>query len=190
MGTSARPGVHRGQAKGGFTMTIMEKAKVARPLTPGMVVTPVDALLGVWTPVVGGLVRPEALGPGLVEKVAPDGRVRVRWLDAEVDAWMDPEELLASEAGTHVISVYHCDGRGHYTRLRHRLVDGGIGCNHNWSVELRPENIVRVVRDDGAAWTFRLHSHPGLERIASIWPEQPPEDDDAEAITVAELGIG
>jgi len=169
-------------------MTTLEKTKTTQPLTRGTVVTPVDELLGVWSHA-GGLVPPETLGPGLVERVAPDGRVRVRWLDAEVDSWLDPDELKPYPAGTHVISVYHCDGHGHYARLRHRLVDGGIGCSHNWTVELRPDHIVRVVRDDGSAWTFRLNAHPGLERFAPIWSQQPPEDDDAEALTVADLAV-
>jgi hypothetical protein len=166
---------------------LLQQTKPA--LAGGTVVTPVDQLLGVWAPH-GGLVLPATLGPGVVEKVAADGRVRVHWLEAEVDAWMDPADLRPYAAGTHVISVYHCDGQGHYTRLRHRLVGGGIGCTANWIVELRPDAVVRVVRADGAAWTFRLTTHPSTERIITRWPGQPPEDDDAEALTVAELAVG
>lgn len=165
---------------------MLQKAPPA--LASGTIVTPVDHLLGVWAPH-GGLVLPERLGPGVVEKIAPDGRVRVHWLEAEVDAWLDPAELQPYAPGTHVISVYRCDGQGHNTRLRHRLVDGGIGCNANWTVELRPDAIVRVVRADGAAWTFRQTTHPVLEQIITRWPNQPPEDDDAEALTVAELAV-
>lgn len=162
--------------------------KTAQALAVGTVVTPTDELLGVWAPY-GGLVPPEGLGPGVVEKIAADRRARIHWLDAEVDSWMDPEELKPHEEGTHVISVYHCDGQGHSTRLRHRLVDGGIGCTYNWTVELRPDAIIRVVRADGAAWTFRMSTHPALERVITRWPTQPPEDDDAEAFTVAELAL-
>jgi hypothetical protein len=169
-------------------MTNLTMPQAPPALERGTLVTPVDALLGVWAPH-GGLVPPEGLGPGVIEKIAPDGRVRVHWLEAEVDAWMEAEDLRSLGANTHVISVYRCDGQGHNTRLRHRLVDGGIGCSANWTVELRPDAIIRVVRADGAAWTFRQHTHPGLERVVTRWPDQPPEDDDAEAFTVAELAL-
>jgi hypothetical protein len=53
-------------------------------------------------------------------------------------------------------------------------------------VELRPENVLRAVRDDGAAWTFRLNT--ALHCINSLWP-QPPEDADAEALAATELAV-
>jgi hypothetical protein len=162
--------------------------QVSPALQRGMVVKPVAGLIGVPAPH-GTLVFPERLGPGIIEKIAPNGRVRVRWLDAELDAWMDPEEVQPHSGGTHIISVYHADGEGHYTRLHHHLIDGGLGCAHNWWVELRPYNIIRTVRDDGSAWTFRLNTHPSVDRVSTIWPEQPPDDDAAEALMVADLAV-
>jgi hypothetical protein len=170
-------------------MTTSVMLDAPRTLKRGMVVKPAADLIGIPSPH-RNLVLPEHLGPGVVEKTAADGRVRVHWLDAELDAWMNPADLEAYAEGTRVITVYQCNGRGTYTRLRHRLVDGGIGIAYNWVVELRPGDVIRLVRDDGSAWTFHLKTHPMLDRIVTRWPDQPPEDDDAEAFTVAELAIG
>ena len=63
---------------------------------PGRVVVPADNLVGVQAED-GRLVPLERLGPGLVEQVAPDGRVGVRWLTAEFVAWMDPTDCALAE---------------------------------------------------------------------------------------------
>jgi hypothetical protein len=154
---------------------------IGQPLRPGLVVAPAAAIAGVLTPD-GSMVPREALGPGVVEKFTPDGRVRVRWMDAEFDAWMDPADLRPRGAYAHVISVYQCDGRGHNILQRRHVVDKE-GFSYNWMIELRPNDVVRAVRSDGAAWTFRWH--PDISFIDTAWP-QPPEDPDAEALTAVE----
>jgi hypothetical protein len=155
-----------------------------RPFRRGTVVEPAGDLGGVQTPD-GGMVPRDRLGPGIVEKLSPDGQVRVRWMVAEFDSWMDPEDLTSRGEHAHVLSIYRCDGRGHNTLLRHKVVEKA-GFDYNWTVELRPKRIVRVLRTDGATWTFRISLY--FKRIETFWP-QPPEDDDAEAVAVAELAI-
>jgi hypothetical protein len=160
-----------------------------RPLTgstfhPGRVVVPADDLVGVQAED-GRLVPLEALGPGLVEQVAPDGRVGVRWLTAEFVAWMDPTDLCASGDDAHLISVYQCDGHGSRI-LQRRTVVEAAGLAYNWTIERRPRHIVRAVRSDGLAWTFRWS--PLWKVLTADWSE-PPEDADAEALTAAELAV-
>jgi hypothetical protein len=165
---------------------ISPTAPTVRPaLQPGMVVALNEEFLGLPAP--GDTFVPVAgLGPGIVEKVARSGQVRVRWMDAELDTWMDPAELCPRPPHTHLITVYECDGRGTNTRLRHQLVETE-SLEYNWTVEFRPDHVVRVIRAGGAAWTF--HIFPDIRGIHTSWPH-PPEDADAEALTVAELALG
>ncbi len=156
--------------------------QMSQGFRPGLVVTLTDDVMGVRAPN-DGLVPGPDLGPGLVEKIAPDGRVRVRWMDAEFDAWMDPADLRSRGEYAHLISVYQCDGRGNST-LQRRAVVETAGLAYNWTIELRPDHIVRAVRGDGAAWTFRWF--PDIQLLSTVWP-QPPEDADAEAVTAVEL---
>ena len=39
-------------------------------------------------------------------------QVFVRWMDAEIDAWMDLADLHPAGEQTHVITVYQCNGHG------------------------------------------------------------------------------
>jgi hypothetical protein len=165
---------------------ISSTVETARPvLRPGMVVALNEEFIGLPAPG-DTFVQAEALGPGIVEKVAPNGQVRVRWMDAELDTWLDPADLRPQGPHTHLITVYECDGHGCNTRLRHQLVTTE-SLEYNWTVELRPDDRVRVIRADGATWTF--HVFPDIRCIHTFWP-QPPEDADAEALTVAELALG
>jgi hypothetical protein len=160
----------------------MERKDLSFPL--GTVVEPAGDLGGVQSPD-GDLVALERLGPGVVEKSSPDGQVRVRWMAAEFDAWMDPQDLNSRGDHAHLISVYKCDGKGHNTLLRHKVVEKA-GLEYNWTVEMRPKRIVRTIRNDGSAWTFEVSMFG--KNVKPLWP-QPPEDEDAEAIAAAELAI-
>jgi hypothetical protein len=132
-----------------------------------------------------GLVPPEKLGPGLIEQVTEEGYVLVHWLDADLTAYMQPDELRVGGEGARLLVIRRCDGRGECTLVRYRI-SSQLGFTHNWTVERRPANVVRVVRDDGHAWTFTRH--PIFKNINVFWP-QPPDDDDAEALTAAELAF-
>jgi hypothetical protein len=154
------------------------------PYRLGTVVEPAGDLGGVQAPD-GAIVSRDRLGPGVVEKSSPDGQVRVRWMAAEFDAWMDPEDLRSRGDHAHVISVYRCNGQGHNTLLRHKVVEKA-GLDYNWTVELRPKRILRAVRYDGPAWTFQISMFG--KNVQPLWP-QPPEDEDAEALAAAELAI-
>src|SRR5438270_14087961 len=98
---------------------------------------------------------------------------------------MEAQDLHSLGEHAHVISIYRCDGRGHNALLRHKVIEKA-GFDHNWTVELRPNRIVRVIRTDGSTWTFQKNSY--FRRIDPLWP-QPPEDEDAEAMAAAELAI-
>lgn len=150
----------------------------------GMVVAPAGELMGVQSPD-GGLVPCERLGPGIVEQVSTDGRIRVRWVEAGFDALMDPQDLRSYGEHVHLVVIYRCDGRGNNIKFRSKIVEKA-GLEYNWTVELRPNNVVRTVRADGCAWTFKFK--PIIRRLEAAWP-WPPEDEDAEALTVAELSV-
>jgi hypothetical protein len=117
--------------------------------------------------------------------VTEEGYVLVHWLDAGLTAYMQPDELRVRGEGAHLLVIRRCDGRGECTLVRYRM-SSQLGFTHNWTVERRPSNVVRVVRDDGHAWTFTRH--PIFKNINVFWP-QPPDDDDAEALTAAEMAF-
>jgi len=165
-------------------MTLSTPAYSQIRLRRGEVVSLGADQMGVQAPK-GGLVPPEKLGPGLVEQVTEEGYVLVHWLDADVTSYMQPDELRLLGEGAHLLVIKRCDGRGECSLLRYR-VSSKLGFTHNWIVEMRPANVVRVVRDDGHAWTFTKHTV--FKTINVYWP-QPPEDDDAEALTAAEMAI-
>ena len=151
-------------------------------LRRGEVVTLGADQMGVQSPR-GGLIPPEKLGPGLVEQVTDDGFILVHWLDADLTAYMQPDELRVRGEGAHLLVIKRCDGHGECSLLRYRI-SSQFGFTHNWIVEMRPSNVIRVVRDDGHAWTFTRN--PIFKTINVYWL-QPPEDDDAEALTAAEM---
>jgi hypothetical protein len=84
----------------------------------------------------------------------------------------------------HLVSVYR-HPKGGTPKLHRHLVVTGAGLEHNWTVELWPSYIVRTIRNsDRAAWTFTFNWL--FHRIQVWWP-QPPDDDDAEALVVADV---
>jgi hypothetical protein len=69
-------------------------------------------------------------------------------------------------------------------------VTTSAGLSRNWTVEMLPGNLIRTVRSDGAAWTFNWN--PLFRRVQplhSILEDALAQDDDAEALTVAELSV-
>ena len=158
---------------------------VSARFSRGVVVSPADDLMGVQSPD-GALVPCERLGPGVVEQIGSDERVLVRWWGVGLDTWMEPHDLRALGPHAHLITVHRCDGRGNSKLLRHKVITTG-GFQHNWTVELRPKNVMRVLRADGLAWTFSLN--PIFRRVNTVSWSQPPGDDDAEALTAAELAL-
>jgi hypothetical protein len=87
-----------------------------------------------------------------------------------------------------LITLRHCDAEGRRTHVRYRR-GPETGLEHHWTVELRPADVVRAVRDDGAAWTFTWL--PILERVELVRTVGllPAEDADAEARTVVEVAL-
>jgi hypothetical protein len=153
-------------------------------LHTGDVVALDDQLVGV--PMPGGDITPaEKLGPGLVDRVTPEGSVGVRWVDAGFETWLQLEDLRPLGDGARLVTVKRCDSQGVYSLLRHKIA-ARLGLQHNWVAELRPQNLVRVLRDDGCAWTFTRN--PIFNSINIGWL-QPSDDDDAEALTAAEFAI-
>jgi hypothetical protein len=133
----------------------------------------------------GEQVLREQLGPGLVEEVVSGEGVRVHWTRAGLDSWAEPGDLHSLGPRAKMIEVYKRDDGGNTRFLRRRVVSTE-GLDRNWTVELLPKNLVRTVRSDGACWTFKYNWI--FERVEVWWP-QPPDDEDAEALRVAELAV-
>jgi hypothetical protein len=150
----------------------------------GDVVSPAPDLGGIQS-VTGALLDPGKLGPGLVEQFLPEGCILVRWLDSGVTSCMQPEELKLLGQSARLVVVKKCDERGQCTLSRYKLASR-LGFTHNWTVEMRPRNIIRVLRDDGSAWTFSRN--PIFNNVSVHWL-QPPQDEDAEALTAAETAF-
>jgi hypothetical protein len=129
------------------------------------------------------------LGPGLVREMDDSGHALVHWIERDFDSWMDPADLAILSATGRLISIFRCHADGHRLFEGHKLVMSR-GLQHNWMVELLPENVIRAERSDGAAWTFNWW--PMLRRVDLIRTIDliPLEDADAEALTVAELAVG
>ncbi len=149
------------------------------------VVAPGDDLMGVQAPD-GSLIPCERLGPGLVEEVSPEGKICVRWVAADFEAWLEPQDLRFLGDHAHLIVVNRCDGSGKTRLVRHMVITGS-GFDNNWTIELRPKNVVRTIRSDGHAWTFTYN--PIFRRLGTTGWTYPPDDDDAEAFTAAELSL-
>ncbi len=150
-----------------------------RPLEPGQLVAPALEVAGLQT-VQGFMIASERLGPGIVQESDGTGKVLVRWSKAGVATWAERADLQPIDAGRRLVTIVLCDARGHRTLLRQRVAL----LQHHWTIEVRPENVVRAERSDGLAWTFTLN--PVTRAVIASWI-YPPDDDDAEALTAAEL---
>lgn len=153
-------------------------------LRSGIVVEPAADLGGLQAPD-GAMLAPETLGPGIVESLAHDGKVCVRWVGADLNTCLDPVDIRPLGPNAHLLTVKRRDKDGSVKLLRHKVVTSS-GFNHNWTVELLPGSVVRVVRTDGSAWTFK---HNRLFRRIDCWWPQPPDDDDAEALAAADIAL-
>lgn len=156
----------------------------AQTLSCGIAVGLASDLASIQAPD-GSLMPVDKLGPGLVQHSTCAGRVLVHWVGAGFDSWLDSDDVRSLGSDAHLVTVGKYDRHEVCKQVRHK-VDANIGLRHNWAVELRSNNIVRVLRCDGAAWTFTRNRI--FDGIQTYWP-QPPDDDDAEALTVAELSI-
>lgn len=162
-----------------------ELANMARPMPRrGEAVKLTSELEGITTQN-GILLSPDKLGPGLVEQVALDGTVCVHWLSADILGCLPPEDLLPLGKGGHIVKIMRYNAQGNSTLVGYKI-SVGLGFEHNWTVELRPRNVVRVLRDDGWKWTFERN--PIYNTIKPSWP-QPRDDGDAEALTAADIAI-
>jgi hypothetical protein len=148
----------------------------------GSVVTAAMEIVGLQT-LQGYMVSIERLGPGIVEEIDAAGQVLVHWSQANVDTWVAADEIRPIEDGGRLLTVLVCDGHGHRTLLRHKV----SRLQHHWTIELRPEQVVRVEREDGSSWTFNV-APAGHGVNAPGWL-YPPDDEDAEALTAAELAV-
>jgi hypothetical protein len=102
---------------------------------------------------------------------------------------MDPEDLRSAGKDAHLVAVYLCDAFGRARRLE-RSVDTQAGLTHNWTVQLLPDEIARAIRDDGWSWTFEydpLHKRMNRLHTVNVYLLPVPSDDEAEALTVAEM---
>jgi hypothetical protein len=151
----------------------------AAPLVAGSLVTPARDTALLQTPQ-GLMVSAERLGAGVVRAVDAEGAILVRWSDADVETWVERADISALAAGWCLVTIARRDERGHRTILRRRFAL----LQHHWTIELLPDNVVRAARSDGLAWTFTLT--PVNHAVIASWL-YPPEDDDAEALTAAEL---
>jgi hypothetical protein len=138
----------------------------------------------------GAQVPAHLLGPGVVEQVSSGGAsVLVRWAGWSDPIWVDASDLRSPGPDSHLVEVYSRNRQGKRTLLRRGVVTSA-GLRHNWSVEMLPGDIVRAVRDDGGVWTFQwrwiLRRMDVLGTVNTL-RNPPPGDDDAEALTVAEI---
>jgi hypothetical protein len=155
----------------------------AEALSRGLVVSLSRELASIQGPD-GRLVAADNLGYGLVQQSTGE-YVLVRWIGAGFESWVEPSDLRSIGPDARLVTVEKYDNKGARKQVRHKL-GYNAGLRHNWTVELRPANIVRVLRTDGHKWTF---THNRLFRRIDVWWPQPPDDEDAEALTVAELAI-
>jgi hypothetical protein len=165
-------------------MTVATFLRTDTPFRLGDVVSPAPDMGGIQS-MTGALLDPDKLGPGLVEQFLPEGCILVRWLDLGATSCMQPEELKPLGQSARLVVVKKCDERGQCSLSRYKLA-ARLGFTHNWTVEMRPHNVIRVLRDDGPSWTFTRN--PIFNNISVHWP-QPPQDEDAEALTAAETAF-
>ncbi len=133
----------------------------------------------------GNLVSADRLGHGVVQQSTAEGYTLVRWLGAGFECWVEQSDLRSLGPDARLLTVEKYDDKGICKQVRHKLTQGA-GLRHHWTAELRPPNVVRVLSHTGLKWTF---THNKLFRSIDVWWPQPPDDEDAEALTVAELAI-
>src|SRR5215208_5255704 len=146
---------------------------IPKALNKGSIVACASIIHGVQSPD-GDVVPCDKLGPGLVEESASDGRMRVWWTVAGFSSVLDPGDVRTLGSDARLVVVHKCDNDGQVKLQRHKVVSG-VGFQHNWTVELRPRNVIRVQRWDGHAWTFT--KNPIFMRITSPAWSAPPDDD-------------
>ncbi len=171
-----------------MTITQPHGATAVRPFRP-------DALVALGSETLRGDVsgaivgRAQRLGPGIVTGTREDGTVRVHWIEPDFDAWMEPADLRALAPGAPLVSIFRCEADGTRHPQRHERV-AGRGLQHHWTIEFKPNDVVRAERSDGLAWTFDWHPiMRRLERHGTVGMA-PTEDDEAEALTAAEAAVG
>lgn len=158
-------------------------------LKPGTVVYAANHLAGVQSSS-GDLVPVEQLGPGIVAAQSNEGEVKVYWTQAEFESWMVPHELRLAGAGARLITVRKFDAYGKSTLSSNKVVSNA-GLHYNWLVEVGARQILRAVRSDGCVWTFDWYPifdevHP---QHTILTPDYQMTDDEAEALTAAELAM-
>lgn len=154
-----------------------------RTVSCGIIVDLASDLASIQSPD-GSLVPSDKLGHGVVQRSAAE-LVLVHWVAAGFESWVDNTDLRSPGSDAHLIIVRKYSKHGVCKQLRYK-VGTGIGLGHNWTVEMRSNNVLRVLRCDGSAWTFTRS--PIFRTVQTCWP-QPPDDEDAEALTVAELSL-
>ena len=154
------------------------------PFSCGLVVSLASELASIQGPD-GRLVAADSLGYGVVQQSTSEGYTLIRWIGGGFECWVEQTDLRSLGWDARLLTVEKYDSRDVCKQVRHKVAQNA-GLRHNWTVELRQPNVVRVLRPDGLKWTFK---HNKLFRSIDVWWPQPPGDDDAEALTVAELAI-
>jgi hypothetical protein len=153
----------------------------------GALVRPDSALAEIQT-LSGQLVNTESLGPGVVREVGLMGEVRVHWVGANLDTWVQWQDLDQIGESARLLTVRVYDRLGRTKSTRHKVVKAA-GLRYNWHIEIRPRNILRAIRTDGQVWTFEWYplfqqANP-IHTILMDYSQL--NDDEAEALTVAEI---
>lgn len=156
-------------------------------VAPGTLVEADGALLEVQS-VEGDRVPCERLGTDIVEASGADGRLLVGWTKAGVKAWTSALDLHSLGTDARLVRVLKCDSRGNVRSTKEKVVRSAGLCHH-WTVQIQARSIVRAVRADGLAWTFDLNPTFKRVEIKGTCGCLSPEDDDAEALTAAEIAV-
>jgi hypothetical protein len=136
----------------------------------------------------GETIPKERLGLGIVEEVAEDGWILVRWTEAETSAWMAFEDVRSLGSDACLVTVVKCDSMGNARSTKQKVVTTA-GLNHHWTVQILPRGVLRTIRADGLAWTFDWNPIFRQVNTRGTMGFLPPDDDDAEAVTVAEIAV-
>ena len=103
---------------------------------------------------------------------------------------MVPHDLRSAGAGARLITVRNYDEYGRCTLLSNKVVSKA-GLHYNWLVKVGPRHLLRAVRPDGCVWTFEWY--PIFNEVhrqhTLLAPDYQMSDDEAEALTAAELAM-